>query len=115
MLRSLFGIFARSRLAARLLFGLDLPSLPRPCHYFDVTTVALARASIAATAAGAAVHPEAGRVAPRPPPCDQAPVMFVLAFANLVPVYAVADWPWETLGLQCVIFAFTLAAFDCLA
>lgn len=45
MLRSLFGIFARSRLAARLLFGLDLPSLPRPCHYFDVTTIALARAS----------------------------------------------------------------------
>jgi len=42
-------------------------------------------------------------------------MMFVLAFANLVPVYAVADWPWETIGLQCVIFAFTLAAFDCLA
>ena len=28
-----------------MLFGLDLPSLPRRCHYFDVTTLALARAS----------------------------------------------------------------------
>ena len=28
-----------------MLFGLDLPSLPRRCHYFDVTTLALAKAS----------------------------------------------------------------------
>ena len=45
MLRSLFGILSRSRLAARLLFGLDLPPLPAGCHYFDVTTLALARAA----------------------------------------------------------------------
>jgi len=41
LLRTLFGTLARSRLAARLLFGLDLPSLPKSCHYFDATTLAL--------------------------------------------------------------------------
>ena len=52
MLRPLFGIFARSRLAARTLFGLDLPSLPKNCHYFDVTTLALFRASKRLLSAG---------------------------------------------------------------
>lgn len=45
MLHAVFGSLTRSRLVARLLFRFDLPPLRPGGHYFDVTTLALLRAS----------------------------------------------------------------------
>jgi methylase of polypeptide subunit release factors len=45
VLHAVFGSLSRSRWVARLLFRFDLPSLPPGGHYFDVTTLALLKAS----------------------------------------------------------------------
>ncbi len=45
MLHAVFASLTRSRLVARMLFRFDLPPLRPGGHYFDVTTLALLRAS----------------------------------------------------------------------